>query len=270
MRVLGRPAYELEAQPGTRIRNGHTIRRYCLELGAAVSEARSAGRIPVVIGGDCSILLGCLWGVRCDGARCGLLHIDGHSDFFHPGNYDVLSRLGSVAGMDLALATGRGETLLTRWPGVIGPLVEDADVVQLGERDELAPDYAYRDIEDSRIHRLTVRSVKRMGVPRAAEEVGDYLLRRRRLDCIWLHIDVDVLDQTVMPAVDSPGSPGLDFSELEALVESVCRSMPVAGVDITVFDPDLDPDGRYARALAHCLANALSALSDGGIERNTR
>jgi hypothetical protein len=33
-------------------------------------------------------------------AAAVVVHVDGHSDFFHPGNYDSTARLGSVAGMD--------------------------------------------------------------------------------------------------------------------------------------------------------------------------
>ena len=67
------------------------------------------------------------------------MHVDGHSDFFHSLAADASGRLGAVAGMDLALATGRGEPLLTQWPGIAGPLVADRDAIQLGERNAFHP-----------------------------------------------------------------------------------------------------------------------------------
>jgi arginase len=140
---IERIAYEESAQPGTRLRNGNSIRRFSLALARKVAESLRAGEFSVVLGGDCSVLLGSLLGARWAGGR-GLIHVDGHSDFFHPGNYDTSKRLGSVAGMDLALATGRGEPLLTRWGGVSGPLVADADVVQIGERNAQDPGYVSR------------------------------------------------------------------------------------------------------------------------------
>jgi arginase len=94
---LDRPSYEFEAQSGTRIRNGLTIREHSLLLADAVESALSAGRFAFVLGGDCSILLGCLNGARRVG-RCGLVHVDGHIDFFHPGNYDTASRLARWPG----------------------------------------------------------------------------------------------------------------------------------------------------------------------------
>ena len=121
---MPRPPYDARAQAGTRIRNGLTLRRYSLNLAGVVHQVMKRGAFPLVIGGDCSVLLGSLYGARLSGAQ-GLIHIDGHSDFFHPGNYDTRSRLGSAAGMDLALATGRGEQLLIRWPSIDGSLVRD-------------------------------------------------------------------------------------------------------------------------------------------------
>src|SRR5258708_6848619 len=129
--TLRRPEYDLAAQPGTRIRNGRSLRAYSLQLAQSVESSLMQGGFPLVVGGDCSNLMGCVLGLRCAGGR-GLVHVDGHSDFFHPGNYDAANRLGSAAGMDLALVTGRGEPLLTRWRSVHGPLVADADVIQIG------------------------------------------------------------------------------------------------------------------------------------------
>lgn len=164
---LDRPKYVSEAAPGSRIRNGPALRRFNEALAEVVAETLAERRFPVVVGGDCSILLGCLAGARLFGP--GLVHIDGHSDFYHPGNYDSASRLGSAAGMDLALATGRGEPLLALWDGA--PLVSDELVSQVGERDELDADYAYRDIETTRIRRFPVRTVQQSGVESAVNGI---------------------------------------------------------------------------------------------------
>ena len=62
-------------------------------------------------------------------------------------------------------------------------------------------------------------------------------LESRSLDRVWLHIDFDVLDQTVMPAVDSPGSPGLDYEQLASLIAALCGSGRIAGASFTIYDP---------------------------------
>lgn len=248
---LDRPPYDFDPQPATRIRNGVTIREHALRLGEAVRAALAADRFPLVLGGDCSILLGCLVGARHDG-RCGLVHLDGHSDFRHPGNCDTgVSAPGSAADMDLALATGRGELLLTHWPAVGLPLVADEDVVQIGDREnEAVPP----------VTRFTAQDIQRIGVA----ELGARVVRRlerRGLERVWLHLDLDVLDERVLPAVDTPGRPGLDFPQLTELLQVLIGTGRVVGLDAAIYDPELDPHGAYAAPIADCLTAALAPLT---------
>jgi arginase len=254
---LPRPSYDTLAQPGTRIRNGNTLRRFSLGLAEAVRTVIQADGFPLVIGGDCSVLLGSLYGARLEGAR-GLVHIDGHSDFSHPGNYDSRRRLGSAAGMDLALATGRGEPLLTRWPDIDGPLVRDEDAIQVGERDALTAEFraSYADIERTAIQRYIVQDVLKTGIERTAQSVVERLQARNSTRA-WLHVDLDVLDQSVMPAVDSPGSPGLTFAQLGSLIARLRRSGRITGATVTIYDPARDPQIRYATPIVRMLDEAF-------------
>ncbi|GAA4974139.1 arginase family protein [Yinghuangia aomiensis] len=251
---LDRPPYAFDPQPATRIRNGVTLREHTLRLADAVhATLAEAGRFPVVLGGDCSILLGCLLGAR-RGGRCGLVHVDGHSDFRHPGNYDAGAALGSAAGMDLALATGRGELLLTHWPQVGRPLVADEDVVQVGDRE---------DEEVPPVTRFTAQEIQRIGIAELGERVARRLAERG-LERVWLHVDLDVLDERVLPAVDTPGRPGLDYGRLARLVETLLGTGRVIGLDVSVYDPELDPDGTHAARIADCLATALAPVTAAG------
>lgn len=251
---LERPAYSAEAEPGTRLRNGHAIRRFNLELADAVAKALGQGVWPLVIGGDCSVLLGALAAARRSGPLA-LVHVDGHSDFRHPGNYDANTMLGSAAGMDLALVTGRGEPLLTEWPGIAGPLVADGVVVQIGERNGRDPDFAWADINTTAITRIDVFAAREMGAAGVVETTRATLARVGFP--YWLHLDIDVLDQTVMPAVDSPGSPGIDPDDLVATLSPLAMDRRCIGMDMTIFDPDLDPSGELARLLVSLLARIV-------------
>ncbi len=255
--ALPHPRYRIEAEAGTRIRNGHAIRAFSLEIAGAARAALERGAIPLVIGGDCSVLLGALYGARLAGAR-GLVHVDGHSDFFHPGNYDTASRLGSVAGMDLALATGRGEDLLARWPDIDGPLVADDDAVQAGERDELAPGQYYGDILGTRITRWSMQRIAAIGLETAARELVTRLAARA-LSRVWLHIDLDVLDEKTMPAVDSPGSPGFTFERLAEFLAALHGSGRIVGATVTIYDPERDPGARHAPSIVALLARVFRA-----------
>ena len=245
--TLPRPPYDTEPQPGTRVRNGNTLREHSLLLADAVAAALKAGRMPVVVGGDCSVLLGCLAGARRQHQRIALAHIDGHVDFDSaPPEMPGRVALGSAAGMDLALATGHGERLLTDWPDSGGALVEARQVVQIGDREgDPVP-------EDLLV--IGIHEILETGMAAAADRAA------ARLDPdlpIWLHVDLDVLDQTVLAAVDSPGSPGLDYRRLTELLIRLRRTGRVLGADITIYDPDLDPGAGQAGAIVDCITAGL-------------
>lgn len=250
---LERRAYSTEPRPGTRLRNGPAIRRFNLELAEIVAGALGRGEFPLVIGGDCSILLGALAAARRSGPLA-LVHVDGHSDFRHPGNYDVAAALGSAAGMDLALATGRGEPLLADWPGIAGPLVADEQVIQIGERESRDADFAWPDINSTAMTLIDVFAARELGAAKVLDKTRAALARSP----YWLHLDIDVLDQTVMPAVDSPGSPGIDPDDLFAILSALVAGPACIGMDMTIFDPDLDPTGDLAALLVSLLGRVFA------------
>jgi len=250
---LERPTYTVEVQPGTRIRNGRTIRIFSLHLANTVRGVIERRGFPLVIGGDCSILLGSLYGLRRWGGR-GLVHIDGHNDFYQMSDSDT-GHLGSAAGMDLALASGRGDELLTKWPDV-GVLARDEDIIQIGER--ASPEDRDR-IPDTGIAQVTTQHILAEGVDRVASGVLERL-RKSDIDRAWLHVDLDVLDEKVMPAVDSPGSPGLDFEQLAELVHALCASGRIAGADFAIYDPERDPGLHYARPIVECIARGVGTM----------
>ncbi|HEY4137598.1 MAG TPA: arginase family protein, partial [Casimicrobiaceae bacterium] len=61
----------------------------------------------------------------------------------------------------------------------------------------------------------------------------------------------------LMPAVDSLDPGGLTFEELEDIVALALASPRVVGMELDIYDPDLDPDGRLAETLVALLQNAF-------------
>jgi arginase len=221
-----------------------------------VEQAAAQGRFPLVVGGDCAVLLGALAGLRRSGPL-SLIHVDGHSDFRHPGNYDAKTMQSAVAGMDLALATGRGDPLMTGWPDVPAPLVPDAQVVQIGEREGRGPGFIWADVNDTAFNRIDVFDARERGAE--AVMASAFATVGQQDWPFFLHFDVDVLDQTIMPAVDSPGSPGIDPAELRIILARLIADRRCAGMTVTIFDPDLDPDGSLAAWLVAFLGEVFSA-----------
>src|SRR4029450_1402717 len=76
----------------------------------------------------------------------------------------------------------------------------------------------------------------------------------------WVHLDVDVLDPSAMPAVDAPTPGGIGYPELELLLRGLVGSAECLGIEVTVFDPDFDVEGVYAQDLVNTLVAGLSTI----------
>jgi arginase len=245
------PPYSPALDPVVGVRNAGAIREYSHVLAGRLTTLLDSRRFPLVLGGDCSILLGTMLALRRRG-RHGVVYVDGHTDFGVP----ETSQTGGAAGMDLALATGRGPAILADLDG-LGPLVRDEDVVVLGHRDVSDRErYWGRRIFDTAIRRHDLRELRRAGFRSIATETLA-TFQDHRLDGFWIHVDVDVLDSELMPAVDSPQPDGLSYAELGQLLEPFLLSPLAGGIEFTIFDPDLDPEGRYARELAQAITDLL-------------
>ncbi|MEV7230189.1 MULTISPECIES: arginase family protein [Polymorphospora] len=249
------PAYDPERDPETGILNGGGIARYSVALADVVGAALARGRFPVVLGGDCTILLGNLLALRRRGHH-SLLFVDGHTDFYQP----AVEPTGEAASMDLALATGRGPQVLSDIEGR-GPLVRDEDVVAFGFRDSAESARAGMQPLPPSLRTIDLEGVRAAGAAMAARQAVDWLSAGPGSG-YWVHLDVDVLDDAVMPAVDYRLPDGLTWAELETVLRTAMSSGQAVGLDVTIFNPRLDPDGRIAVRLAECLRQGLSALPD--------
>lgn len=181
----------------------------------------------------------------------GVAYLDGHSDFRHVGNDKYV---GAAGGEALALVTGRGQPDLTDLEGR-APYVRDTDAVLLGIRDD---DVYAADVRAAGIPTWESSLIRAEGPAKVAAQALAHL-ERDELDGFWLHLDVDILDAELMPAVDSPDPGGLDGPELGELLGGLLASPRCAGLHVGIFDPDLDPDGRLAAFLADLLVTAVSA-----------
>ena len=246
------PPYRSLRDPSTGLRNPQGLRTYAHQLAEATGAVLDGNELPIVLGGDCSILLGNLLALRRRG-RYGLLFLDGHADFYQP----EAEPNGEAASMDLALATGRGPSVITDLDGS-RPLVRDDDVVVLGRRDGEEADAAgSQRIEDTSIHVIDLAAVRLRGAERSARDALERLCRSD-LDGFWIHLDCDVLDDTVMPAVDYRLPDGLSWHELATVIRLAIDSHRAVGIEVTIFNPSLDGDGAIARALVDCLVGALA------------
>jgi arginase len=248
--------YSSERDRSTHLLNGNAIRAFSLELAESISEILSKrNRFIMVLGGDCSIIIGTLLGLRRLG-RYGLFFIDGHADFYQP----EASVTGEVADMDLAIVSGRGPNILTNING-LKPLVKDEDIVVFGYRDaEQAASYGSQDVTSTNMQVYDLSRVKELGIKDASSLATKKLLENE-VDGFWIHLDADVLNDSIMPAVDYRLEGGLSFSELSDLLRTINSSGRAVGISITIFNPRLDLDNSIASKFVSSIVDGLLKTS---------
>jgi len=222
---------------------------------AKVLEAFDSGQFPVLLGGDCPILLGALAAARHHHGRVGLLFVDGHEDSWPPKR----SPTGEAADSELGLALG---VLAEDVPGPLRgllPLLDAADVALLGPRD--AGELAEHDIAslsaEVELHTADDLQVEPGATAAAAAR------RVAAAGAWWLHLDLDVLSTGSLAAVDYAQEGGLDWNQLRAVVVASFSQPGCVGWSIAIYNPELDPTRRdadrivaFVRAVAPAVASA--------------
>ena len=246
------PPYNPHRDPRTGLLNPTALEEYARRLADGVLHQLQQGRFPIVLGGDCSNLIGCALALRRMG-RFGLFFLDGHADFYQP----EAEPKGEVASMDLAIVSGHGPGVLADIEGR-RPLVREEDIVAFGYRDaEEQVEHGSQDIRDTAIHVYPLDEMRKATIAVAAGKAAT-VLRESAIEGIWIHLDADVLDDRIMPAVDYRLSGGLSWEELSATLGTVMQTGKVVGLNVGIFNPTLDPDGTIARRFVECLVEGLT------------
>jgi arginase len=216
----------------------------------AVASMLDDGHFPLVIGGDCPVLLGCLLAPKSH-ERLGLLFVDGHEDAYLP----VQSPTGEAADTELAFALGIVDASWSPELTAVLPLVAPADVRILGARDAaLLRAEGVASLGD-RIALVDGDRLSAEPASVAAEAVSPLP------DPWWFHLDLDVLSTEALPAIDYPQPGGLGWSELSLVVTTALGGNPT-GWDITIYNPDLDPERIHARRIVRFIGSAIGEASD--------
>ena len=257
------PRYQDFTRPPGKARNEAGVASYSRSLSEQIAEGLEDDRFVVVLGGDCSIVLGCLLGARnargtaAGPSRVGLVYVDAHADFASPEE----SMTGSVASMGLALAVGRGDSPLASLAGQ-EPLVLGKDVALVGRRDQ-GQSYGHEALAVSGILDMTWATMAPGGrafLPNAVDAATSTILERvarSDLEGFWILVDADVLNPEVMPAVGSPEPGGPSIDELALLLAPLVSHPKALGLALTLYDPSLDPDRSSAGRLVELLGASL-------------
>jgi arginase len=244
------PAYSDVRDRKTGFLNSQQIADYSRRLAEPIDEVLGQGDFALVLGGDCSVLLGAMLALNRRG-RHGLLFLDGHMDF-----YDEKTNInGEAASSELALITGRGPALLTTYDERC-PLVRDEDVVAFGFRDEPEAQSFGSPPLPKKMKAISLEEMRRVGVTTATREALACASGRGTRG-FWVHFDADVLDDGVMPAVDYRLPGGLSWVEIEEVLGAALAHPRVVGMEITIFNPKLDFDGKILSAFMDMLTRVF-------------
>ena len=184
--------------------------------GESLSAALDAGAFPVLLASDCSICVSTLPAVARLAPDAFVVWLDAHGDF----NTPATTGSGFLGGMCLAAACGR-------WDSGFGAGLDPRRVVMSDGRD----------LDPAEREELDAAGVRIVAPGDVAEAV-----RGAR---VFLHLDLDILDPSVMAAgVPAPG--GLSADELRALLADLAGAAELIGVEITAFEAPEEPGAAAA------------------------
>lgn len=245
------PTYAMTLDEISGVRNADQIVKYAKDQSQMLEKVLSENKFPIVIGGDCSILIGNSLALKNMGPFA-LFFLDGHTDFMWP----VLSHTGGAAGMDLAIVTGYGHDKLTNIDGQ-KPYFKEEHIWCVGNR--TYEEWYVKAIMDSSINYIDLNVLRLYGIKKC---ISDFLqmVKTEKLDGFWIHVDVDVLNDNIMPAVDSRQPDGLDYEEFNEIIHLLLADTKAIGLEITILDPDLDHSGDYTKKFVNNFCATVNSI----------
>ncbi len=190
----------------------------------------------VFIGGDCTIACATLPALHS--LQPALVWIDAHGDF----NTPATTPSGYWPGMPLAQVAGLDTPLGPSPAPVLGPRI-----ALVGARD-LDPGEAE--------NALALGATVLPGGPPDLARLPASVTNRP----IVVHLDLDVLDPSAMPAVNYVTPGGWNIDALVDWLAALSQQANVIGLEVTAFDPTRDPEGVVAPRLVDLLARLVTAV----------
>ena len=233
-------------EPDGGLRDTDRVAEVIRRVAAEVAAIRAAGRLPLVLGGDCTITLGALDGF----GGGGLVYFDGDADLTTPER--SASAVADTMGMTHML--GGGSPRLARL-GSRYPLLRPGQVVLFG--------FDPAELDTGEWTELVARHLYAAPAPAVrADPAGEAQRARGYLDrrsvSYLVHFDVDVLHTGLFPLANYPHFAGLTLDEVSACLNEFARGERFGGLVITEVNPDHDPSGQLLRALTARVVRALA------------
>lgn len=215
-----------------------------------VEQATKSGALPLILGGDCTLTIATIAGVRRYFKAASLVWFDRDADL----NVPATSPSGRLHGMVVAHITGRGAPELVRFWGE-PPLVREPDLALFGLERFDPPEQEV--LDRTPVRPYTAADVQRRGPAAAAQHALERI--HGATNPLILHFDVDAIASEDFSAADVPGTGGLRLEEVRQALEVFVREKNLAALEIAEYNPERDPDGSAARLLVDLFVSVLSA-----------
>lgn len=239
-------------QQTDRLKYVQEISAACEQLAREVEEIKTAGELPIVLGGDHSIAIGSIAGVasyyRKREESLGLIWFDAHADM----NTPETTPSGNIHGMPLAVLLGFGTHELTSVAG-FSPKLDPALSVHIGARDL---DPGERElIHKLRIRFITMREIDERGMSACMDEAINIASRANAGYSVTF--DVDVLDPGDAPGSGTLVRGGLTYREAHLAMEKIAEAGGMQSLEVVEINTALDVNNKTAELGVELILSAL-------------
>jgi arginase len=248
---------ELVAGSGERgpsgLLNEQALARLVTATRDAVAGSHDIGRLPLLVGADCPVLLGALAAGRDRQRNPGLLLVDGHEDAWPPER----SNTGEASDSEVAIALGRVAGLPAPLDDLVPLLAPDA-VAMLGPRDRGELDENGVESLDGVVGLFRNDVAVRANGPAPSVQDATTALAGASAS-FWLHVDLDVLRTDDFPAADYLQPGGVTWQDLLDIAAAALADPRCLGCSVVIYNPDLDPERTFAARVVRFLADLVGS-----------
>jgi len=233
-------------------RNIAAVASVAARVADAVDAAAGDGKLPLVLGGDCTITIGAVAGLRRRHPDAGLIYLDGDTDLGVPGD----GGSGILDSMGISHMLGSGASELTHLVGM-APLLAPARLAILGADPHETPDAGRDFLASAGVHLQEAPALIADPAGAAMRAVTAVTAASGRY---LVHFDIDVVDSGDLPLGNFPhyGS-GVSLDAALAALRVLCSNPAFAGLVLTEVNPTHDPAGAELDRLVTGLAGALAS-----------
>lgn len=214
-----------------------------------VLESLTAGRFPLVLGGDHSIAAGSATAMQRHFGKIGIIWVDAHGDFNNP----VSSPSGNIHGTPLSAITGNGPDEILPFKESAAAFIDPKNTVIIGAR---AIDEKEKErIKKAGVSVFTIADIDKDGMYRAVSEA--VRIASDGTEGIYLSFDLDAIDPSAAPGVGTPVNGGITYREAHLLCEYIASSNKLLGVEIVELNPILDDKNQTGGVAVQMISSLL-------------